>query len=405
MISPTASRTVLLTLGRLPVSLELARALSSAGWRVVVADPFAWHLCRISNSVSKSFKVTAPTVDSEVYLAELAQVVRSEDVSLVLPVSEETLFVTQLKERLDENVHFFCIGQDALLTLHDKYLFSQFAVSLGLPVPQTALTNDMEACGALINQPYIVKPRLSCAGAGVRFGAAGDSLLRHEKSGGNIVQQQMQGASCSTFAIAIHGQTTVHVCYRSLMESGAVSVLFEEIPMPASITRFIDQVVQTLNYTGMISFDFIQDGDGVWRAIECNPRATSGMHFLQSQEIMQGLCDADASRERRLAGRRQEFWSCLAQVEGRLFKGQIDRRGWRNLFKTRDITWRRDDAKPFLLMCFVLAPQLLKSIRSGMPISQILMSDVGWRKDVSSNDKAVLHKDLGTHEDAGTHGQ
>lgn len=368
------------------MALELARAMSLNGWRVVVADPYAWHLCRLSNTVDKSIKVTAPALDSDAYLTELEEVVRSEGVSLVLPVSEEALFVAQLQDRVDEGVRIFCIGQDALLNLHDKYLFSQFALSLGLPVPLTALadeyaaseaTGDSDACCALPGQPYVIKPRLSCAGVGVRFGMAGDALSASEISDRNIVQQQMTGSSCSSFTIAVEGKVTVSVCYRSLLESGAVSVCFEEIAVSASIAQFIDTVVEALSYTGMISFDFIQDDVGVWRAIECNPRATSGVHFLQPVDIINAVFNPDVNVVRTISGRRQEFWSCLMQVEGSLFKGRIDRRGWRNLFSSRDITWRWLDAKPFLLMSFVLAPQLFKAIRTGTPVSQVLMSGVG----------------------------
>ena len=41
------TRTALLTLGRLPKGLDLARALAAEGWRVVVAEPFGWHLARM----------------------------------------------------------------------------------------------------------------------------------------------------------------------------------------------------------------------------------------------------------------------------------------------------------------------------------------------------------------------
>ena len=56
-------RTVLLTIGRMPKALEVARALAGAGHRVIVADPFAWHVCRVSRAVTSSFRTTAPNDD------------------------------------------------------------------------------------------------------------------------------------------------------------------------------------------------------------------------------------------------------------------------------------------------------------------------------------------------------
>ena len=69
------------------------------------------------------------------------------------------------------------------------------------------------------------------------------------------------------------------------------------------------------------------------------------------------------------------------QVEGALFKGRLDRAGWRNLLSTRDISWSRADMKPFLLMSFVMAPLLFRSVRVGRPVSQLLMDDLGWQDE------------------------
>ena len=68
MTGPVVDRTVLLTLGRLPKALELARALHAAGCRVVVAEPFRRHLTGASRQVARSVQVTSPVIDREAYL-------------------------------------------------------------------------------------------------------------------------------------------------------------------------------------------------------------------------------------------------------------------------------------------------------------------------------------------------
>ena len=69
-------KTVLLTLGRLPKALELARALHQAGARVIVADPFGLHVCRASRCVARSIRVPAPNTDPAAYLDALEAIVR-----------------------------------------------------------------------------------------------------------------------------------------------------------------------------------------------------------------------------------------------------------------------------------------------------------------------------------------
>jgi len=372
------SRTVLLTLGRLPVALELARALNSHGWRVLVADPYAWHMCRLSRSVTQSFKVTAPATNEQRYLQELQEIIETEHVALVIPVSEETLFVSALKGRVPESVEIFCAEQATLLKLHDKFCFARFAAELALPVPATAVASEEAAFADILSRAFVVKPRLSCSGTGVRFGDAGDALEVSELNDRHVVQQRLSGDSCCSFSIAAGGKTLASVCYRSLLESGSVSVCFEQVAVPEGIRHFIDTIVQETSYSGMIAFDFIRSEAGVWCAIECNPRSTSGLHFIEHAVLLSSLIDRKVQPPVSLAGARQEFWSCLSQVQGALLRGKFKKESWKKLFSTRDITLQLSDLKPFLLMTFVLAPQLYKSIRSGTALTEILMEDVGW---------------------------
>ena len=129
------SKTVLLTLGRMPKSLDLARGFHALGWRVVVAEPFAWHLCRASRMGSKSLRVRAPARDPDGYLDDLRKVIERERIDLIVPVSEETLHVAGLAEGLAAGVRLYAPPRAALIELHDKLTFARKMRALGLPVP------------------------------------------------------------------------------------------------------------------------------------------------------------------------------------------------------------------------------------------------------------------------------
>ena len=380
MTRSTDKPTVLLTLGRLPVCLELARALHGGGWRVVVADSFAWHLCRLSNVVSHSYQVQAPSVDAQTYQSQLIEIIEREAVNLVLPVSEESMYVSALYGLVPSTVTLLCMDQPTLLMLHDKYRFARFAQLHSLNVPATELADDHKATMPLLTSSFVVKPRFSCSGAGVRIADSGGALDVTEQRPTHIVQKRLRGRSCCSFCIAASGQVLVSVCYQSKVESGSVSVCFEQITMPDRIAAFIAKVVNETQFSGMISFDFIQDEKGVWNAIECNPRATSGLHFVPHEQLLRALIaqqDASTPPPTAIA---KEFWSCLAALQGKLLKGKIDKPGWSAFFKSKDITWRWSDNKPFLLMSFILAPVLINALRTGRPVSELLMDDVSWHE-------------------------
>ncbi|MGF9826377.1 carbamoylphosphate synthase large subunit, partial [Brevibacillus agri] len=78
-------RTVLLTGGRAPATLELARLLRAAGQRVIVAESAARHLCAHSRYVQRSYRVPPPRTQPEAYIDELCQIMRKERVDLLIP--------------------------------------------------------------------------------------------------------------------------------------------------------------------------------------------------------------------------------------------------------------------------------------------------------------------------------
>lgn len=382
--------TVLLTLGRLPAALEIARAFARQDYRVIIAEPFAWPLCRLSKYVDRCFKTTAPVHEVDAYCDQMLAIINAEQVSIVIPVSEEIIFVSALKARLPGTVTLACMDQKTLTMLHDKYRFATWATAQSLPMPETALASDVEKAQDVGASAHIVKPRLSCSGVGVRSAEAGKPLLPTEMTSKYIVQHRLNGDHCSSFSIAAGGSVITSICYQGLLQSGTVSVCFKQIQMPPEIEAFITTAVSSLKFNGMISFDFIQSATGEWQAIECNPRATSGIHFVEPKVLVQALLtvanqaappavDTEANDNDKLCrSPRMEFWSCLTRVEGDLFKLKWNRDGWRLLFTARDVTWSRIDSKPCLLMPLVLAPQLWQAIRQRRPVSELLLLDVGW---------------------------
>ena len=95
-------RTVLLTLGRFPKALTLARGLHRQGARVIVADPLKRHICSVSRAVAKNYQVSAPNDDLLAWQTELLAIIETEHVTDVIPVSEEICHVGNLAALLPE---------------------------------------------------------------------------------------------------------------------------------------------------------------------------------------------------------------------------------------------------------------------------------------------------------------
>ena len=364
-------RTVLLTLGRLPKSLDIARSFSASGWRVLVAEPFRRHLAGASRHVARSFQVTAPGVSKRAYLAELRAIIAAEGVELVVPVSEETMHVAHLHI---PGVRVFTMPPDVLLPAYDKHGFIRLAQAAGVSVPQTHALGSAEGVMLAASGPVVVKPVHSCSGRGVRILPQGATL---PDEAGSVVQRFIPGEMHSSCAIAHQGRVLGNVVYRGTQFSGAVAISFERVVHPVAFEAWIARFVAHVNWSGFISFDFVLDADGVPHGIECNPRTTSGLHFFETADIAPAILDATPPRLRE-ALRLQQFYSCLTETQKSVLTPRHFPRNLRALLTTRDVTWAADDRRPFLTMTWTSWEIIRRAMQAGATFGEVATLDVGW---------------------------
>ena len=371
------TRTVVLTLGRLPKALDLARGFSSVGWRVVVAEPFARHLCGSSRDVAKSIRVPAPADGKRAYLESLARVVQEQGAELVLPVSEETMHVAFLPPLLPEGVRVATMPPEQVLALHHKGGFVRAGLGWGLTVPESFPSDTPEAAALARQAPVVVKPVHSCSGRGVRILPAGATLPAEDSA--HLVQRVVNGEEFSTCTLAHEGRVLGTVVYRGAQMSGSVAVSFERVDHPA-IEDWAARFVAASGWSGFISFDLIVDAAGTPWGIECNPRTTSGLHFFEAADIARCLADplnAPPPRHRAEC-RLQQFWSCLTETQLSLFRGGPFRANLQRLLTTRDTCWQGRDPMPLLAMPYTAWPIIRMASQRRVPFGEVATLDVGW---------------------------
>jgi predicted ATP-grasp superfamily ATP-dependent carboligase len=368
---------VLLTLGRLPKALDVARGFADLGWRVVVAEPFKRHLAGASRAVAQSHRVTAPVEDKQAYLADLRRIIADEKIDLVVPVSEETMHVAFLRDGLPITTRLFTMPPENLLRLHNKHGFAQQAVAWGLAVPETLALGDPAAEALVQSGPVVVKPVHSCSGRGVRLLPAGTALPAPDPAIPSIVQRCVMGAEYSSCSIAHDGRVASTVIYRAAQKSGSVAVAFERVEHPA-IADWIMRFIAAANWTGFIAFDIMLDKAGQPWGIECNPRTTSGLHFWQREDIARAVVEPGFIPRYRPEARLQQFYSALTETQMSLFRRGPFRENLRQLFTTRDVSWDRRDPMPFLTMTATSWPIIRMAMARGVPFGEVATLDVGW---------------------------
>ena len=384
-------KTVLLTLGRLPKALDIAEALSKQGCRVLIAEPFRWHLCRVSRHVSKSFKVTAPNIDQAQYVDDLLAIIQEEKVSLIIPVSEEALHAALIIDALPPDVEMFSVPQPKLLELHDKYRFNLLAKSIGLSVPETHLLGSEGAEKLADTTDYVLKPAYTCSGKGLSIHGKSHQLPSSTELPSTVVQRKMPGPLKSTFSIANHGRIIDTVVYKAAMLSGTVAVAFERLENESPIKDWIKEFAEKTDYNGFLSFDMMDDEDGVPHAIECNPRATSGIHFVSRDCLAASILNPDTQTQFDFRPNKimQQFFPCLTETQTALFRRDDFKDKLRLLTSAKDVNFSYSDPLPLWLMPFTSWEIMKRSFLQGDSFGEASTFDISWFDDTGQQPDRV----------------
>lgn len=369
---------VLLTLGRLPKALELARALSKAGAEVHVADPWRSHLSRPSRSVSRRHGLPPPASDSGAYADALWRIIDQHKIDHVFPVSEEILHVAPLKERLGERM--FSPTANSLIQLHNKHAFIDLARNHGLKAPDTFAADTEEARQFVDKSDYVVKPLNGCSGKGLSLKKAGTPLSAAENAPHMVLQRRIYGRELSSFSIARNGRTLGTVVYRGLILAGSVACCFERVDDAADAEHWARDFVAAEKYTGFIGFDFIEDQNGIAWPIECNPRMTSGIHFMVDDDVAAAALDCAFRGHVRLKRQTafQEGHTALTMAYKDLFKPQRFLGHLRNMARSEDVLFRLDDPLPFFLMTPMSWRLLIGALLRKQSFGEAATADLAW---------------------------
>lgn len=365
--------TVLLTLGRLPKALELARALAGAGCRVILAEPFGAHLCKPSRAVAKSYRTPAPAQDQAAYLKALEEIIARERVELVVPIGEEALHASLLSQS-KVGFKLYGPGHATLARLHDKLAFIETARGHGLPAPETFPSDRPEAASLAARADHVLKPRHACSGQGLRLRLAGAPLAAEDRAPGQVLQRRIHGRHLSAQCIAENGRMLACAVYEGRIFSGTVAVLFARVEAEA-VEDWCARFIAAEAYTGFIAFDFIADAAGPW-PLECNPRLTSGVHFFEPADLAACVLGRPPERVRFKPQRMfQEGHTALLEAYGepkRLFERLRLIRG------AKDVLWSARDPLPFLLMTPMSWGVLRQVLFEGRSFGEAATRDIVW---------------------------
>lgn len=289
-----------------------------------------YHVCKFSLAVKKSYYSPAPNVDAHGYIKTVKEAVQKSEIDLIIPLHEEILHLASCgdKEILDR---LFAPKFEILYRLHNKWTFSALMLKLGFDVPEAHLCKSLGDVRALDrSKEWAVKPILGRGSTGVHHlhkDMKEEDLPNINVSDEmpHIAQEWIRGKRYCTYGVFREGKMQALGIYPVLETlDGSSSVYFQAIEH-TGIRDYVHRIAETLKITGQLAFDFVEtefeskdkDFDQETElagdcgssssitvaqedarsnsstkfqhrliTIECNPRATSGIHLWSRSPVL-----------------------------------------------------------------------------------------------------------------------
>ncbi|MFM9377087.1 ATP-grasp domain-containing protein [Gordonia sp. VNK21] len=375
---------ILVTFGRSFLTLNLARLLHAAGHRVSVADCVPIAVSRYSKAVSGFHRVVPPRYEPQEYCRQIAAIVESEGIDMVIPIHEETDILAMMAGLFPPSVDLFLSDFEIEDMLHNKLLFQRKLVELGVPALKfTSISGPQDIPKLDFDTPFAVKQAYSRGSQQIYKAYPGDTLdqLTFDPTNPWIAQEWMEGDRYCTYSVCRDGKVYAHATYPvSYAIDGKSCLTFTHVDHPG-IQEWVEHVVGAIGFTGHVGFDFIENPVHGLRTIECNPRGTSGiMLFTPENRVDRAFLGTNTEiitpptdRTRMIGiGMALYGWRKNALPDNTL------RGFWRDFRAADDVIAEKGDQRPAAMLVPAYSNILRNCVKYKVNLAQGFMHDHEW---------------------------
>lgn len=380
------TRTILITGARAPAALEWARAFRTHGIAPHLADSQRARLARWSNAPVRVHRHAPPRQDVAGFRRDMLALVAQLDPVAIIPTCEEVYHLAMLADQGQLGDRLFAPPLAVLRQLHDKHGFARHAADISLDVPDTHLLTDDAALAPFRadTDPWVFKRCFSRFGAQtlVRPDATSLATVKPTAAEPWIAQRRIRGTELCFHAVARAGMVRAFAAYQGQWRlAGGASYAFAPVA-PDLATRLqaqAERIAASLSITGQFGCDAIVDADGRPWLIECNPRATSGIH-LCAQAAVATVLDLPPPEES--AGPRHNLPMLICHGLARALRhGRLP--AWRHTFSSgQDVLSAPGDRLP---LAGALIDTLGFALHAGLhrlSLAQATTRDIEWNGEM-----------------------
>lgn len=275
---------IAITGARAPVAFHLARLLIDAGHSVTLVDHLKHPLAAASRLHLPYCQIPAFSEDTEAAGDALHDIILKHGISFVIPICEEVLHLGALWKHKPPKAILFAPKLAYLSQVHHKYHFIRLCDDLGLSTPRTNLITTTQELADHVQDSHdlVFKPVWSRFGSQVLIRPRARKIQQVRPTLKNpwVAQEYIDGTEVCVYAIARAGRLVALSAYHGLVRAGPGAAICFAPENSEPLRGFVEKIISATAWTGQISFDVMRTQDGRFLPLECNPRATSGLHFF-----------------------------------------------------------------------------------------------------------------------------
>jgi predicted ATP-grasp superfamily ATP-dependent carboligase len=264
---------ILITDGEQRAALATVRSLGAAGYTAHVCSSANHSIAGQSRFCATETRVPDPLNEPARFAGELARIVKSLSIDVLLPITEASLLaVLPSRETFDCEIPF--VSADRFNRICDKTEVLRAANARGIAVPiQKPVPNPSDARANLgsLHFPVVIKPSRSVSGPET-------GRIRNKVSYSNsetelrealaslpsssypvLLQERIQGPGIGVSLLVWNGELRAAFCHRRIREkppSGGVSVLRESIPMDDDLLEASLGLLKDLEWQGVAMLEY-----------------------------------------------------------------------------------------------------------------------------------------------------
>lgn len=275
-------KNILILGARAPASLELARQFKNAGHNVYLADSLNYPLGFFSRNKNKYLLLPKPRYELDEFGEKINEYIKKYNINLIIPTCEEAFYLSKIKNKIDKKCEIFVSDFDLMVNLHNKEIFNKLEVNSKVRYPKSIIVNNEEELKNEVNNMgnYVLKRCYSRFASMVYVDPGSPPKVDYEKDNPWLMQEYIKGEECCSYSVFSNGELLASALYKPKYKVGKGSGIYFKSYENEIIKEYIKAFGKKNNYHGQVGFDFIIK-DNVPYVLECNPRATSGVHMLE----------------------------------------------------------------------------------------------------------------------------